>query len=152
MAYDIHKIVQKLVTEAKDSEAKKLYKHLTHDRFVVPSIDRERYPNREHQGLEGPYRHRKSGKIYYYDKKEGKYYDPNSDMYDSEVTSMTEHLSSSASVKDYIDDFVHSDNPKFVGKSRKERIKMALGAYYDKAEREEVTKHINTLKSRKKGK
>ena len=29
-----------------------------------------------------------------------------------------------------IHDFVHSDNPKFKGKSRKERIRMALGAAY----------------------
>ena len=31
---------------------------------------------------------------------------------------------------DIIHDFVHSDNPKFKGKSKKERIKMALGAAY----------------------
>jgi len=50
--------------------------------FVVSSpIDRDRYPNRERQGLEGPYKSRKSGKIFYYDKKAGKYYDPDSDMY-----------------------------------------------------------------------
>jgi len=48
---------------------------------VGVAIDRERYPNREKQGLEGPYKSRKSGKIFYYDKKEGKYYDPDSDMY-----------------------------------------------------------------------
>jgi hypothetical protein len=29
-----------------------------------------------------------------------------------------------------IHDFVHSDNPRFSGKSKKERIKMALGAWY----------------------
>lgn len=33
---------------------------------------------------------------------------------------------------DYIHDFVHSDNPKFKGKSKAERIRMALGAYYGK--------------------
>lgn len=125
-------IVRKYMTEAKKpSENKKLYKYLTHDRFVVPSIDREKYPNREKEGLEGPYRHRKSGKIYYYDRKEGKYYDPGSDMYD-DVTSMTEHLSSNASIKDYIDDFVNSDNEKFAGKSRKKRIQMAIAAHYSK--------------------
>lgn len=47
---------------------------------VVPAIDRERYPNREREGLEGPYRTKK-GLIYYYDRKEGKYYDPDTDMY-----------------------------------------------------------------------
>ena len=39
-------------------------------------IDRDRFPNREKEGLEGPFRSRKSGQVYYYDKKAGKYYDP----------------------------------------------------------------------------
>lgn len=38
----------------------------------------------------------------------------------------------------WIRDFVKSDNPKFEGKSKKERIKMALGAYYAKQRNEEV--------------
>jgi hypothetical protein len=50
-------------------------------KFIVPPINRERHPNREKEGLEGPYRVKKSGLIFYYDKKEGKYYDPQSDMY-----------------------------------------------------------------------
>lgn len=33
---------------------------------------------------------------------------------------------------EWISDFVKSDNPKFAGKSKKERMKMALGAYYAK--------------------
>jgi hypothetical protein len=45
---------------------------------VVPGIDRERYTERP--GLEGPF-HTKSGKVVYYDKQEGKYYDPDSDFY-----------------------------------------------------------------------
>lgn len=47
----------------------------------------------------------------------------------------TEYLDEVLSAKDpvskWIHDFVHSDNPKFSGKSTKERQKMALGAYYD---------------------
>ena len=31
--------------------------------------------------MKGPFRSRKSGQVYYYDKKAGKYYDPLSDMY-----------------------------------------------------------------------
>ena len=50
-------------------------------KFRVPPIDKNRYPNREREGLEGPYRSRKSGKVFYYDKKAGKYYDTDSDMY-----------------------------------------------------------------------
>jgi len=45
---------------------------------VVPGIDKERY--QERPGLEGPF-HAKSGKVVYYDKQEGKYYDPDSDFY-----------------------------------------------------------------------
>jgi hypothetical protein len=43
---------------------------------------------------------------------------------------INEVLGKDASAGDYISDFVHSDNPKFAGKSKAERKKMALGAYY----------------------
>lgn len=45
---------------------------------IRPGFDKERY--RERPGLEGPF-HTKSGKVVYYDPKEGKYYDPDSDFY-----------------------------------------------------------------------
>jgi hypothetical protein len=45
---------------------------------VTRGIDRERY--QERAGLEGPFS-TKSGKVVYYDKVEGKYYDPDTDMY-----------------------------------------------------------------------
>ncbi|MCX7592745.1 MAG: hypothetical protein N2235_03075, partial [Fischerella sp.] len=45
---------------------------------VVRGIDPERYAERP--GLEGPFS-TKSGKVVYYDPKEGMYYDPDSDMY-----------------------------------------------------------------------
>jgi len=45
---------------------------------IVPKVDSERYGERP--GLEGPFRFL-SGIILYYDPKEGKYYDPDSDMY-----------------------------------------------------------------------
>ena len=44
----------------------------------LPSIDRERYQERD--GLEGPFTTR-SGKVVYYDPIEGKYYDPDTDIY-----------------------------------------------------------------------
>lgn len=47
---------------------------------ILPDLDRERYRNREHEGLEGPFR-AKNGKVVYYDPKEGAYYDPDSDIY-----------------------------------------------------------------------
>jgi hypothetical protein len=47
-----------------------------------------------------------------------------------------EVLKKDASAGDWIHDFVHSDNPKFAGKSKAERKKMALGAYYAKQNEE----------------
>ena len=45
---------------------------------VTRGIDKDRY--QERSGLEGPFQ-TKSGKVVYYDKKEGRYYDPDTDMY-----------------------------------------------------------------------
>ena len=45
---------------------------------TVSGIDREKYTERP--GLEGPFS-TKSGKVVYYDKQEGKYYDPSTDFY-----------------------------------------------------------------------
>jgi len=45
---------------------------------VLPKMDRDKYQERD--GLEGPIMTR-SGKVVYYDNKEGKYYDPDTDMY-----------------------------------------------------------------------
>jgi hypothetical protein len=47
------------------------------------------------------------------------------------LDALHEVLSKDATASDYISDFVHSTNPKFDGKSKKERINMALGSYYD---------------------
>jgi hypothetical protein len=49
---------------------------------------------------------------------------------------LNEVLSKNASAGDWIHDFIHSDNPKFAGKSKAERKKMALGAYYGKQNEE----------------
>ncbi len=60
---------------------------LTEGYTVLPPMDKERY--RERQGLEGPFMSR-SGRVYYYDPAEGKYYDPDTDIYitDEEFTDM----------------------------------------------------------------
>ena len=55
---------------------------------------------------------------------------------------MGETISKSAKAGDYIDDFVHSKNPKFANKSKKERINMALGAYYGKKNEEYISEEI----------
>lgn len=49
---------------------------------------------------------------------------------------VVETLDKSAPASAWIHDFVHSTNPKFKGKSRKERIHMALGAFYGKQNEE----------------
>lgn len=51
---------------------------------------------------------------------------------------LAEVLSKDASAGEWIHDFVHSDNPKFAGKSKEQRKKQALAAYYAKQRNEEV--------------
>jgi hypothetical protein len=58
---------------------------------------------------------------------------------------INEVLSKDASAGKWIHDFVHSDNPKFAGKSKAKRKEMALGAYYAKQRNEEV-EQIDELK------
>jgi hypothetical protein len=50
---------------------------------ILPSIDREKYQNREAERLEGPYI-LGSGKVVYYDLPAGRYYDPDTDLYISD--------------------------------------------------------------------
>jgi hypothetical protein len=54
-------------------------------RGKMAPIDMDKYPKR--RGLEGPFRF-KSGRIVYYDPKEGKYYDSETDMYLSDKETM----------------------------------------------------------------
>lgn len=51
---------------------------------------------------------------------------------------LEEKLKASDPAGKYISDFVHSDNPKFAGKSKKKRIQMALAASYGAKSNEEV--------------
>jgi hypothetical protein len=53
------------------------------------------------------------------------------DIDQEDLDALHEVMSKDAKAGDWIHDFVHSDNPKFSGKNKKERINMALGAYYD---------------------
>jgi hypothetical protein len=54
------------------------------------------------------------------------------------VAELQEVLGKNAEAGDWISDFVHSDNPKFAGKSKEKRKQMALAAYYSKQRNEEV--------------
>jgi len=49
---------------------------------------------------------------------------------DTEMKYIEEKLTAADPASKWISDFVKSDNPKFAGKSKKERIQQALGAYY----------------------
>lgn len=57
-------------------------------------------------------------------------------MHNESVEYIEEKLTEKDPSSKWIEDFVKSDNPKFDGKSKKERIKMALGAYYGKQNEE----------------
>ena len=59
-----------------------------------------------------------------------------------EIENIDEVLNKSDPASKWISDFVKSDDPKFEGKSKKERIKMALGAYYA-AQRNEEAEQID---------
>jgi hypothetical protein len=56
---------------------------------------------------------------------------------DVKEETLEEKLNPSMGSAKYIDDFIKSKDPRFEGKTKKERIKMALGAYYS-AKNEEV--------------
>jgi hypothetical protein len=57
---------------------------------------------------------------------------------------INEVLKSSDPIEKWIDDFVHSKNPKFASKSTKERIEMAKGAYYAKQKNESAAESQNS--------
>lgn len=57
-----------------------------------------------------------------------------------EVEQVDEVLTKKSPAGEWIKDFVKSDNPKFAGKSKKERTKQALAAYYAKQRNEEHKK------------
>lgn len=57
---------------------------------------------------------------------------------------INEVLTSNTPAGKWISDFVHSDNPKFAGKSKEQRKQMALGAYYA-AQRKESTDYESFL-------
>lgn len=54
------------------------------------------------------------------------------------VAELQEVLGKDAKAGEWISDFVHSDNPKFAGKSKEKRKEMALAAFYAKQRNEEV--------------
>jgi hypothetical protein len=73
--------IQKMPQEYIDRmDNREFYDWHTKKKFETRPIDRERYTDLSHEGLEGPFM-LNSGKVVYYDTAEGKYYDRDSDMY-----------------------------------------------------------------------
>jgi len=58
---------------------------------------------------------------------------------------INEVMSKDASAGDWIHDFIHSDNPKFAGKSKAKRKEMALAAYYSKKNEEAVNEGLKDM-------
>jgi hypothetical protein len=59
-----------------------------------------------------------------------------------EDVELDEVLTKSTSAGETIHDFVHSDNPKFAGKSKEKRKQMALAAYYKKQNEETIQEAV----------
>jgi hypothetical protein len=64
-----------------------------------------------------------------------------------EEQNLQEKLTSDMSIADVIKDFVHSDDKRFAGKSKEERIEMAKGAYYSM--QKEEAENLDELFSKK---
>jgi hypothetical protein len=86
-------------------------------------------------------RHRKKGRDNWAIGKE-------SVMDEDYLAELEKTLGPKAGASDYIDDFVHSSNDKFKGKSKEERIRMALGAYYGKRYEEDLDAELAKLGAR----
>jgi hypothetical protein len=65
-----------------------------------------------------------------YMKNKSRFAKKQSEIDSAKITNIGEALKASDPVGKWIDDFVHSDNSKFADKTKEERRKMALGAYY----------------------
>lgn len=66
-----------------------------------------------------------------------------------EVEYIEEKLTAADPASKWISDFVASDNPKFAGKSKKERINMALGAYYSATGKGKQAEELNFQEAKK---
>ena len=73
-----------------------------------------------------------------YDASKKKKFDKNFMKMKTEEISLDEVITKKTPTGEVIGDFVHSKNSKFAGKSKKERIRMALGAKYAMMKKEEV--------------
>src|SRR5208283_3828157 len=127
----VHRIVDKFHVGAKDDEIKdEILRRVKKNKsfswpemLVARTVD---YALKRHHGNQKMYKRVMGG-----------------DFHEEEIIQyygepIYEVMSDNATASDWIDDFVHSDNEKFKGKSKKERIRMALGAYYGHHKEEEL--------------
>lgn len=93
---------------------------------VVAPIDRERYTDLSHEGLEGPFR-QKNGQVLYYDNKAGKYYNRDTDFYisDEDHRQMNE-VNNSDSVTESDPDIPADIHDKMIAKRREEQRQQLL--------------------------
>ena len=134
----VHRIVDKFHVGAKDDEIKdEILRRVKKNKsfswpemLVARTVD---YALKRHHGNQKMYKRVMGG-----------------DFHEEEIIQyygepIYEVMSDNATASDWIDDFVHSDNEKFKGKSKKERIRMALGAYYGHHKEEMNEKFENNL-------
>ena len=123
-----HKGIQKAVDKLANEE--KEYKKLSYDDFIKGRIDnptpqqhKEIGRRLKKAGVPGSGWHFKKAKEMQKNVKE---------------ETLDEVLTKKTPVSTWIHDFVHSDNPKFAGKSSKKRQKMAIAAYYANQRNEDL--------------
>ena len=89
--------------------------HLKEGYKIMPPMDKDKYP--EMPGLEGPFT-LMSGKVVYYDPKEGAYYDKDTDMYMS-YDEFQQHDNDYSNMKDERDEVKEVDEFKALDEGRK---------------------------------
>ena len=139
----MNKLIAKEDVEPVEEMSAKAHYKKYQNKFKVPPIDKSRYPNKEQQGLEGPYRSKKSGKIFYYDKKAGKYYDTDSDIY----LSVDDVMESTEQVDEMMPHGINlsvgslKDNPSMI--AYREKVKKDHEARMKRLEKEREAKKKN---------
>lgn len=89
------------------------------DDFEDDELEEGKKPSRELKGNQFKIDKNKNGKL-----------DSNDFKLLRKESYIEEKLSVSDGIKTWIDDFIQSDNPRFEGKSKEERRKMAIAAFY----------------------
>lgn len=115
------------------------------DYKILPDFDRDEYPDKSKEGLEGPFR-LNSGLVVYYDPREGKYYDSKSDIYLSHEEYEQHNLNESeqlnenmVTVSNVINDYVNSTDDDGIS----DVVIIALGSVIRELERRILSSNYN---------